>query len=351
MDHSLSLETNPAVAPAPAAGTVPVTLLFSDGVVRRVDGLPGESVVVAAARAGLNLLTDCANGECGTCMANLVSGELGLGPHSPLALPEDERVNGAVLTCISRISGPCAVEFPYDSSEALAAEDAPSVGRITKIDRVAIETISLEVQVDQPLDFEPGQYVRLRPRGSDTWRSYSMSNLPGTRTLRFFVRLVENGVFSTWLTNEASVGAELEVSGPRGTFFLRRETKSRLFVSGGTGLAPFLAMLHCIVADPALRQSPVTLLVGARSCEHFFARDEIEAAQTKVPLLKVIFAAERGDSRSCHIGYATDLIASVGIGANDRVYLCGPPPMVEAGRAAVRAAGVPGESALAERFI
>ncbi|MGS1117496.1 2Fe-2S iron-sulfur cluster-binding protein [Castellaniella sp. UC4442_H9] len=351
MDNSSSLETCTAAGVSPAEGDVPVTLLFSDGVTRRVDGRLGESVISAAARAGLNLLTDCANGECGTCMADLVSGDLELGPHSPLALPEDERAHGAVLTCISRISGPCAIELPYDSSEALAAEEEPTVGRITKIDRVAVETISLEVLVDQPLDFEPGQYVRLRPRGSDTWRSYSMSNPPGARMLRFFVRVVENGVFSTWLTNEAVAGAEIEVGSPRGTFFLRRETKPRLFVSGGTGLAPFLAMLHCIVADPSLQRAPITLLVGARSCEHFFARDEIEAAKAKVPLLKVLFAAEKGGSGSCHVGYATDLIASVGISANDRVYLCGPPPMVEAGRAALRAAGVSGENALAERFI
>lgn len=349
MDSSVPLDSEVVEL---IADTIPVTLLFSDGVAKHVEAHPGESVVNAAQRAGLTILTDCCNGECGTCRAELVSGVLELGPHSDLALSEEDRRDGAVLTCISKVTAPCAVEFPYDATEAMSEEDPPFVGRITRIEQVAAETLTLEVLIDEPLDFEPGQYVRIRPLGAEAWRSYSMANQPGSDTLRFFIRVVDGGVFSMWLKNQAAVGSDVELSGPRGTFFLRREPRPRIFVSGGTGLAPFLSMLRFIASDPSLSRIPTTLLVGVRSGAHFFARDEIEAVQKEIPLLKVVYAAEKNGVQSCRAGYATDLIGeAVEAGAGDRVYLCGPPPMVEAGRKAAQAAGIPNENALAERFI
>ena len=43
--------------------TIPVTLLFSDGVTRCIQVNEGESVLAAAAEAGLHLLSDCSNGR------------------------------------------------------------------------------------------------------------------------------------------------------------------------------------------------------------------------------------------------------------------------------------------------
>ncbi|RYZ13116.1 MAG: 2Fe-2S iron-sulfur cluster binding domain-containing protein [Comamonadaceae bacterium] len=332
--------------------TVPITLLFADGASRRFPAMAGQSVASAAAEAGLHLLTDCSNGQCGTCTAQLISGDLELGDYDRAVLPDADRKAGAVLTCVSRVSGPCAVELPYDLSEATAEELPPIVGRIAVLEHVALETLRLEVDVDQPVDFQPGQYMRLRGRGEADWRSYSMANASGAMRLVFFVRLVEGGVFSTWLTTQARVGAELELSEPHGSFFLRHEPRPRLFVAGGTGLAPFLSMLEAIAADsraPAARP-PTTLLLGARSGEHLFALDQLERLRERLPDLQVKLAAETAPPEQCHAGYATDLIATLGLDPATRIYLCGPPPMVEAGRAAAQAVGLARGDMLCERF-
>src|SRR3546814_16999761 len=86
----------------------------------------------------------------------------------------------------------------------------------------------------------------MRPPGSEEWRSYSMACCSGAQRLAFYIRLVEGGSFSTWLTESAQVGGHLELSEPHGSFFLRHEARPRLFIAGGTGLAPFLAMLESI---------------------------------------------------------------------------------------------------------
>jgi len=330
--------------------TVSITLLFSDGAARRIDGQCGESVVQAASKAGLGLLTDCSNGKCGTCAATLVSGDIELGEYDRAVLPDDDRAGGAILTCISRILAPCVVELPYELAEATAEELPPMAGCIAAMEQVASETVRLEVGVDAEVEFQPGQYVRIRPEGSEEWRSYSMACVSRTRMLVFYIRLVEGGYFSSWLAQSAQVGSRLELSEPHGSFFLRKEARPRLFVAGGTGLAPFLAMLESVADDPAERQIPTALLVGVRTGAHLFAQSQLQALKQKWPSLQVRLAAEAEPAESCHTGYATELIAGLGMPADTRVYLCGPPAMVEAGRSAAQAAGMPRRDMLCERF-
>lgn len=327
-----------------------VTLLFSDGVARRLDAVCGTSVVDAAANAGLTLLTDCGNGRCGACTARLVSGAIELGDYDRAVLPDQDREGGAILTCMSRVTGPCVVELPYVSSEAIAEQPPPAVGHVVAIENVAAAIVRLEVSVDAALEFEPGQYVRIRPISSEIWRSYSMANASGSSRLVFFIRLVPGGVFSEWLSDSGKRGDELELSMPHGNFFLRDEERPRLFVAGGTGLAPFLSMLAAIAASLAKQRQPTTLLAGVRSFRHLFAVEELEQLRKRLPNLTLHFAAETDAAKRCHPGYATDLITKVGLDPATRVYLCGPPPMVDAGRNAAVAAGIARNDVLCERF-
>jgi 3-phenylpropionate/trans-cinnamate dioxygenase ferredoxin reductase subunit len=306
--------------------------------------------VHAAAEAGLNLLTDCANGQCGTCTANLVSGNVELGDYDSSVLPEEDRKCGSILSCVSHVSGPCVVELPYDISEATAEELPPVPGQVVRIDTVANETVRLEVAIESPMTFHPGQYVRIRPSGSEEWRSYSMANESGSTNLVFYIRIVPGGVFSTWLVEKAAVGETVELTEPHGSFFLRDEERPRLFVAGGTGLAPFLSMLSRIATEEGAAKQPTTLLVGVRTGEHLFAVDEIQRLRERVPNLDVQFAAEANPGEQCSEGYATDLIKKLNLDPNTRVYLCGPPPMVDAGRSAAVAQGVPRAEVLCERF-
>lgn len=210
------------------SASVAITLLFADGGTRRVDANPGDTVVAAAAEAGLHLLTDCSNGQCGTCTAQLVCGSVELGDYDRAVLPDADRADGATLCCVSRVTTQdCVIELPYDLSEATAEEPPPIAGTVSAIERVALETMRLEVRVDAPVTFQPGQYVRLRAAGSEAWRSYSMANASGDSTLVFYVRLVDGGAFSSWLAQSAAVGATLELSEPRGSFFLRHEQARR----------------------------------------------------------------------------------------------------------------------------
>ena len=327
--------------------TVPVTLLFADGVSQRLAVARGGRLMAAAVEAGLNLLTDCSNGQCGTCTAQLVSGGVELDDYSRAVLPDDDRAAGTVLPCVCRVESPCAIELPYDSTEALSEEPAPMTAVVAAIEQVASEIVRLDVQLPHAVSFEPGQYVRIRPAGKGFHRSYSMANVPGTDLLQFFVRLVPGGEFSDWLA-AAKAGDEVELSAPHGAFFLRSEDRPRLFVAGGTGVAPFLSMLRSMAVQPPAQRT--TVVIGARTPSHLFAMQELERLGQQLPGLDLQIAVEHDAQPGCHAGYPTDLIAQLGLAPSTRVYLCGPPPMVEAGRKAAEAAGIPRPEVLCERF-
>lgn len=326
---------------------IPITLLFADGVSRRLEVPCGKKLVEAANEAGLNLLIDCSNGQCGTCTAQLVSGRVEMDDYDRSVLPDEDREAGTVLPCVCRVTSACAVEFPYDSAEALAEEAPPIPGEILAVRQIATETMLLEVSVGEELAFEPGQYVRIHPAGTDISRSYSMANQPGSDRLEFFIRLVPGGAFSSWLA-QAKAGDKVELSAPHGTFFLRDESRPRLFVAGGTGVAPFLSMLRSMSAQA--RELPTTVLIGARTPGHLFGVEELESLRRDLPHVDLKLAVEQDAGPGCHAGYPTDLISDLGLDPATRVYLCGPPPMVEAGRRAVEAAGLARGDVLCERF-
>jgi 3-phenylpropionate/trans-cinnamate dioxygenase ferredoxin reductase subunit/benzoate/toluate 1,2-dioxygenase reductase subunit len=326
---------------------IPVTLLFADGVSHRLAVPCGGKLIDAATEAGLSLLTDCSNGQCGTCTAQLVSGTVALDDYDRAVLPDEDRATGTVLPCVCRVTSACALELPYDSTEALSAEPAPIPAEVTAVEQVASETLRLEVKVSDAVVFEPGQYVRIAPAGTDFHRSYSMANVPGTDRLQFFVRLVPGGAFSEWLAG-AKVGDQVALSAPHGTFFLRHEDRPRLFVAGGTGVAPFLSMLRAMAAQPPAQRT--TFLIGARTAGHLFALDEVRSLGEQLKGMDLQIAVEQDPQPGCHAGYATDLIPRLGLDPSTRVYLCGPPPMVEAGRRAAEAAGLKRADVLCERF-
>lgn len=326
---------------------LPVTLLFADGVSHRLPVPCGGKLIEAATEAGLNLLTDCSNGQCGTCTAQLVSGTVELDDYDRAVLPDDDRASGTVLPCVCRINSACAIELPYDSTEAMSEEPDSMLAEVTAVEQVASETFRLEVQVSEPVVFEPGQYVRITPEGAQFHRSYSMANVPGTDRLQFFIRLVPGGAFSQWLAS-AKPGDKVELSTPHGTFFLRDESRPRLFVAGGTGVAPFLSMLRSMLANPPTNHT--TFVIGARTPGHLFAMDEVKTLASQLDGMNVQIAVEQDAEAGVHAGYPTDLIPKLGLDPSTRVYLCGPPPMVEAGRNAAEAAGLKRADVLCERF-
>jgi 3-ketosteroid 9alpha-monooxygenase subunit B len=87
-------EVSEAAGDVDSGGTVTIRLDRKKASVPRV---PGETLLESARRAGLSPPFSCEAGNCGTCMAKLIEGEVTMRTNE--VLEEDEIADGYVLTC------------------------------------------------------------------------------------------------------------------------------------------------------------------------------------------------------------------------------------------------------------
>jgi len=101
--------TNAAASPAePQAGATLALTIVGQGGEKSVGLAPGESLLDAALRGGVELEYSCATGACGTCMAQLIEGSVEL--VEPHCLSDRERKQGMILPCVSRTSSSCRIQ-------------------------------------------------------------------------------------------------------------------------------------------------------------------------------------------------------------------------------------------------
>jgi benzoate/toluate 1,2-dioxygenase reductase component len=306
-----------------------IALNFEDGVTRFVTCKAGEKVLDAAFREKINLPMDCSDGVCGTCKCRAESGCYDLGDdYIEDALSEDEKESGLVLTCQMVPESDCVIAVPA-SSIACKTEQSKFSATVSKVDPDNDAAIVLELDVDATAPvFLPGQYVNIDVPGSGQHRSYSFSSAPGEAKISFLIKKIPGGVMSTWL-DSAEPGHKVELTGPLGSFYLRPVERPLLFLAGGTGLAPFLSMLEVLAR--ANTQQKVHLIYGVTRDLDLVQVDVIEAYVAKLSNFTYSTVVAHTGSTHPRKGWVTQHMPAEAVNEGDvDVYLCGPPPMVDA---------------------
>jgi 3-ketosteroid 9alpha-monooxygenase subunit B len=96
--------------PVPAGGDGALARVRLDGQERAIVLLPGETIVEAARRAGLDPPTSCEEGYCACCMARLREGRGSMKAND--VLTGAQLAEGWILTCQFVPDGPVTVEYP-----------------------------------------------------------------------------------------------------------------------------------------------------------------------------------------------------------------------------------------------
>ncbi|MGV0600166.1 MULTISPECIES: FAD-binding oxidoreductase [Mycolicibacterium] len=311
-----------------------------------------EDIITAALRQGHLLLSDCREGSCATCRGFLVDGDYDqLLPHSPHALTDAEEEDGIVLACRLRPSSDLVLDFDYPVDRVGRYEDGTRNGQIVAVDRVSDTVARITVRTNaaqDPFQWEPGQYLQVTLPAVGATRAYSMANAPdGTRDLEFLVKLLPDGRFSGHLAAGQALGEPVRLRGPYGQFVFRGDPRP-VFVAGGTGLAPVLAILRSLSATAPATEA--RLVFGVARESELFADDELESLRQKLPHLEVVVTVEcPTESWFGAYGLVTEHLGS--IDPSRTYYLCGPPAMIAAAEQLLLAAGVPRERVHAERFL
>ena len=325
-----------------------IALNFEDGVTRFIEARADELVADAAYRLGLNIPMDCRDGACGTCKCQCESGEYTLGSYIEDAMSEDEAREGFVLTCQMKAKSDCVIRIP--ASSAVCKVKAGAMGaEMVAVRQLSPTSIGFAVRVKEALSYLPGQYVNVSIPGTSQTRSYSFSSMPKDGVVEFLVRNIPNGLMSSYLAGTAKPGDALTLTGPIGSFYLRDVTRPLLFLAGGTGLAPFLAMLDVLQQKGSTQ--PVHMIYGVTNDADLVETDKLAGFAAAIPGFTYVTVVADPASGHERKGYVTHHLPDAALhGGNVDLYLCGPPPMVDAVRAYLAAKGVKPASFHFEKF-
>jgi benzoate/toluate 1,2-dioxygenase reductase subunit len=208
--------------------------------------------------------------------------------------------------------------------------------------------VEVNFTLDQAPVFLPGQYVNIAVPGGQQTRSYSFSSRPGDTQASFLIKQVPGGLMSSWLT-DASVGEQVSMTGPLGSFYLRAVTRPLLFLAGGTGLAPFLAMLEVLAEKGETQQ--ICLIYGVTRDQDLVMVDALKGFSDRLHNFSFVTCVADPATAHSRQGYVTQHMSSGALNDGDvDVYLCGPPPMVDAVRKYFTEQGVTPASFHYEKF-
>lgn len=305
----------------------------------------GETVLAAARRNGLALPYSCLSGACASCKGRILEGRVEYPYNPPVALDASERAEGAALLC----QAVPASDLRLAIREVAAVRGIPIRQMAVKV--VAIERLCEDVMElrllparREPLARLPGQYLDiLLPDGKR--RAFSIANAPHHGdTLDLHLRRVAGGGFTEYVFERMKLGEILRVEGPLGTF-VPREGGDRpiVLMAGGTGFAPIKALIEHLIDHHTHRA--LHLYWGVRHVGDLYLDalcrrwQEEHAGLRYTPVLSEASELERHVYRSGPV-HAAVLRDFPDLSRFD-IYMSGPPAMVDAGRHAFVAAGLP----------
>jgi ferredoxin--NADP+ reductase len=207
----------------------------------------------------------------------------------------------------------------------------------------------------EPTPFEAGQYMTIGVLAGEriVQRPYSVASPPavaGTEGYEFYVRRVQGGTFTPILF-DLEVGQRMRMIGPKGKFtLLPDDDRIHIFISSGTGNAPFVAMMRQLLIDGRPRRA--VFLNGVSYADELGYRDRLEdwVRTGEYPVTFVPTVSRPDDPRNAEwtgrTGRVESILAPVldelGLtAANSIAYICGNPDMIMSAEATLLGRGYP----------
>ena len=311
------------------------------------DAAPGEKVLYAGLRAGIDLPYECATGTCGTCKAKAIAGRVRDGwPQAPgrkFVKPEA----GEFLMCQCEAEATLTLEvskFVYGMEPGACVPQA-GTGTVRDPRPLTHDVLGIALEIEKPRDFDAGQFALLAPAGLVGYRAYSMCNFErGGRRLDFVIKRKPDGGFSEWLFGANRDGARVETFGPLGkSTFDPALAKNVLCIAGGSGIAGMMSILSRAARSSYFDRYRGWVFFGVRSMRDTFFLHELSAIQRQFPErleITVALSDEEVPASAARdwpaLGFARGMVhevakrAMAGRYQDVRAYVAGPPAAVDA---------------------
>jgi ferredoxin-NADP reductase len=234
------------------------------------------------------------------------------------------------------------IDQPRDERVIQPEAESYNARLVRRVDQTG-DLATVWVKLDgPPIPFEPGQYMTIGVFADEKlWqRPYSVASAPreaGDGGYEFYVRLVPIPRFTTLLWRLPE-GHAMRMIGPKGRFMLEPDDdRTHLFVSTGTGVAPFISMLKELHFSGRPRET--VMLHGCSYVDELGYRDMLESWERDgtYPLRYVPTISRPGDPRNAGWagrtgraeGVVLDLCRELDLRPERTVvYICGNPEMI-----------------------
>lgn len=241
--------------------------------------------------------------------------------------------------------------------------------RVAQVRPETPDTVSIAFDVPPELRdayrFTQGQFLTIKApvEGKDVRRSYSIccgvQDYDDRGELRVAVKLVDDGVFSTWIHDNVAAGQVLDVMTPDGRFHVPLDADaSRHYVAfaAGSGITPVISLIRTTLAQEP--RSRFTLVYGNRSVDSIIFSEALEDLKNQYLsrfTLYHVLSRQPQEVDLLHGRLDRDRVTAflqtlLPVDDIDAAFVCGPASMIDEVEEALKAAGLDPHRIHAERF-
>ena len=204
--------------------------------------------------------------------------------------------------------------------------------------------------------YRAGQYISLRvwveELGLKQPRQYTLSDSPKANYLRISVKRedAKGELAGGWVSNTLhglNVGDEIEVTAPTGNFFLLNTNKKNVFISGGVGLTPMIAMLNQLV-EAGVPQV-VSFIHACRNEKVHAMKQHIDNVRAQFANVNTFVVYEEGQADATGYLDLANVPADM-LDPDADYYLCGPTVFMQKQYQDLLARGIAAEQIHSEAF-
>ena len=294
-------------------------------------------------------------GTCGYCKVKVLAGGGPVAPTETPFLSQQDLAGNVRLSCQVKIRGDIRIEIPED---LLAARRYEALCQ--EITELTYDIRRFRFKLTEPaeMEFVAGQYVQLfcpRYKGNrdEVYRAYSVASDPQQKgIIDLIIRRVPDGICTTYCFDYLKAGDGVTFNGPHGDFRLCQSDSPMIWIAGGSGMAPFVSMLHDMKNRGLNRNT--TYFLGGKHVKDLFLLDQMKAFESESPgfrFVPVVAQPAEGEQWDGEKGLVTEAVErSADNIAACEAYLCGSPGMIDACIRVLTKLGVAEEKIFYDKF-
>lgn len=294
-------------------------------------------------------------GTCGVCKCTVLDGGGAVLPTETPFLTKEELAGNVRLSCQVKVRNDLSIEIP---EELFNVREYDTV--CTTIEELThdMRRFRFEIKGGETIQFVAGQFVQLvcppyKGSNEEVFRAYSIASDPtDNAVIELIIRKVPNGICTTWCFDHLKEGDTVRLNGPYGDFRLSDTDAPMVFVAGGSGMAPFVSILHHMRNTNSGREA--RYFFGGNTVKDLCLAEQMDAFEAAVPnfsFIPVVANPDEASGWSGEVGLVTEAVRRQYPDLRGHEgYLCGSPGMIDAAAKVFTGLGMPEDKIYYDKF-